>query len=86
MYVSKEGCGKSLLYTLKASSSHLSVAVPTSGGGGVDATGAPQKLNKLFFCFQFLIRMLKNEAQISRESIKTTPELAKGELGSALVM
>ena len=63
------------------------------GGGG--AIGTP-KLDQQCFLFQFLTRMLKNKAQIARETIKTTLELsgplsgpwipAKSEFGSALVM
>ena len=58
----------------------------------------PPKIGStLFFVMiQFLIKMLKNKAQIARESIKRTPELpgplsgpwtpAKSEFGSALVI
>ena len=67
----------------------------SKGGGG--ATGTPLKLDQLcVFFIQFCIRMLKNKAQIARESIKTTLELpgplngpwtpAESEFGSALVM
>ena len=77
----------------------IPVADPRGRGGGGGATGAPLKLDQLcFFAIQFFyyIRMLKNKAQIERESIKTTPELpgslrgqwtpAETEFGSALVM
>ena len=61
------------------------------------ATGAPLKLDQLCFLIMFLnIRMLKNKAQIARESIKTTRELpgplsgpwtpAEREFGPELVM
>ena len=49
------------------------------GGGGGGAIGAPPPKKKKWFtvCFFhfFFIRMLKNKAQIARESIKTTLEL-----------
>ena len=72
-----------------------SLADPRGGGG---ATGmCPAKIGStMFFLIQLFIRMLRNKAQIARESIKTTLELpgplsgpwtpAESELGSALVM
>ena len=48
-----------------------SFPVANPGGGG--ATGArPPKIWSTMFFIQFLIRMLKNKAQIARETIKTT--------------
>ena len=56
----------------------MSLIVINSGGSkGGGATGAPLKFDKLWVCF-FPIRLsecLKNKAQITRESIKITPEL-----------
>ena len=56
-------------------------------------TGAPLKLDQLCFLIKKKkIRMLKNKAQIARERIKTTLELAglwtpaESEFGSALIM
>ena len=72
--------------------------VPGSGGskGGGGGTGAPPKIGLCFLSFFLKIRMLKNKAQIARESIKTSLELpgplsgpwtpAESEFGSALVM
>ena len=62
------------------------------GGGGATGARAPLKLDQQYFVIHFFkIRMLKNKAQIARESIKTTLELrawtpAESEFGSALVM
>ena len=75
---------------------HLQVSGGSKGGGGGAQQAPPLKLDQLWFFIQFFIRMLKNKAQIPRESIKTTPELpgplsgpwitAENEFGSALVM
>ena len=45
------------------------------GGGCARATGAPPKIGSTVFKSIFSIRMLKNKAQIARESNKTTLEL-----------
>ena len=61
------------------------------GGGGGERNRPPLKLDQLCFLFQFFfIRMLKNKAQIARETIlgplsgPWTP--AESEIVSALVM
>ena len=67
------------------------------GGGGQQAPPPPPpKIGSTMFLSNFFIRMLKNKAQIARETIKTTLELpgplsgpwtpAESELGFALVM
>ena len=47
------------------------------GGGGAQQARPPLKLDKLYIFLSnlFFIRMLKNKAQIARESIITTLEL-----------
>ena len=51
------------------------VADPRVGGGG-GAQQAPPKIGPtMFILIQLFIRMLKNNAQIARETIKTTLEL-----------
>ena len=76
---------------------YKSVADPRGGGGEGAQQAPPPKIGStMFFKIKFVIRMLKNKAQIARESIKTTLELpgplsgpwtpAKSEFGSALVM
>ena len=83
------------LVPLQMSLAPASLTAVADPGG---ATGAPPPKigSTLFFVIQFFIRILKNKAQIARESIKTTLELpgplsgpwthAESEFGSALVM
>ena len=89
----------SLSYAILFSSPSGSPRLPSSGGsrgGGRNRRAAPLKLDQLFFSpFYIYIRMLKNKAQIARESIKTALELpgplggpwtpAESEFGFALV-
>ena len=72
------------------------VADPRGGGGGAQQAHPPKIESAMFVFFQFFIKMLKNKAQIARESIKISLELpgslsgpwtpAESEFGSALVM
>ena len=78
-------------FSYEYNSNNNTVADPRGGGGGQQVHAPPKIGSTIFF-----IRMLKNKAQIARESIKTTLELpgplsgpwtpAESEFGSALVM
>ena len=91
----KNFLGKKLPWYDTQSIHSLTVADPR--GGGAQQACAPPKIESIMlFNPIFFIRMLKNKAQIARESIKITPELpgplrrpwtpAESEFGSALVM